>query len=117
MQYLLLICAAEQPEPAAAPAPAEPAAAESAGIDWATEMDGRGIRQLGSRLRPVATATTVRRREGETLLADGPFAETKEQIVGFDLIDCADLEEAIEVAAKHPVAAFGSIEVRPLWTE
>jgi hypothetical protein len=56
-------------------------------------------------------------RGGELLISDGPFAETKEQIAGFDIIDCQDLDEAIEVAAKHPVAAFGSIEVRPFWTE
>ncbi len=51
------------------------------------------------------------------LIADGPFAETKEQIAGFDILDCADLDEAIEVAAKHPVAGFGKLEVRPFWTE
>ena len=49
------------------------------------------------------------------LIADGPFAETKEQIAGYDIIECADLDEAIEVAAKHPVARFGTIEVRPFW--
>ena len=52
-------------------------------------------------------ATTVRVRDGEVLLADGPFAETKEQIAGFDIVECADLDEAIEVAAKHPMARFG----------
>jgi hypothetical protein len=50
------------------------------------------------------------------LLTDGPFVETKEQIVGFDIIECADLDEALEVAAKHPVARFGMVEVRPFWT-
>jgi hypothetical protein len=54
-------------------------------------------------------------RDGEVLLSDGPFAESKEQMGGFDLIECADLDEAIEVASKHPVAEFGVIEVRPLW--
>jgi hypothetical protein len=63
----------------------------------------------------VSDATTVRVRDAEVLLSDGPFAESKEQIAGFDIIECADLDEAIEVAAKHPVAAFGSIEVRPFW--
>jgi len=57
----------------------------------------------------------VRVRSGEVLVADGPFAETKEQIGGLDLVECADLDEAIEVASKHPVARFGSIEVRPFW--
>jgi hypothetical protein len=51
------------------------------------------------------------------LLSDGPFAETKEQIAGYDIIECEHLDEAIEVASRHPVARFGSIEVRPLWEE
>jgi hypothetical protein len=54
-------------------------------------------------------------REDEVLLSDGPFAETKEQMAGYDLIECADLDEAIEVASKHPMAKLGSIEVRPVW--
>ena len=81
------------------------------------EMDGRGIRLEGEQLRPVSDATTVQVRGGELLISDGPFAETKEQIAGFDIIECADLDEAIEVAAKHPVAKFGSIEVRPFWMD
>jgi hypothetical protein len=84
---------------------------------WVQEMDGRGVRQLGSRLRPVSDATTVQVRGGEVLLSDGPFAETKEQIGGFDLIECKDLDEAIEVASRHPGAKFGTIEVRPLWED
>ena len=84
---------------------------------WIAETDGRGVRLLGNRLRPVADATTVRVRGGQTLVADGPFAETKEQIAGFDVIECADLDEALEVAARHPVAAIGTIEVRPFWVD
>ena len=60
-------------------------------------------------------ATTVRVRGGETLLTDGPYVETKEQIGGFDIIDCDSLEEAVEIAAGHPIAQMGTIEVRPLW--
>jgi hypothetical protein len=82
---------------------------------WVEEMEGRGVRQFGSRLRPVSDATTVQLRAGEVVLSDGPFAETKEQVGGFDLIDCRDLDEAIEIASKHPAARFGTIEVRPLW--
>ncbi|MGI5324986.1 YciI family protein [Actinomadura nitritigenes] len=112
MQYMLLICGVEGgPEPS----PEERAAMVADTETWVAEMDGRGVRRFGDRLRPSDTATTVRVRGGETLLSDGPFAETKEQILGFDLIDCADLEEALEVAAAHPVARGGSIEVRPLW--
>jgi len=68
-------------------------------------------------LRPGSDATTVRVREEEVLLSDGPFAETKEQIAGYGIIECENLDEAIEVASRHPVARFGSIEVRPLWEE
>jgi hypothetical protein len=80
---------------------------------WVEEMDGRGVRVQGNRLQEVTTATTVRVRGGEVVLADGPFAETKELIAGFDILECADLDEAIEVAGKHPVARIGSLEVRP----
>jgi len=90
---------------------------ESLPTAWVQEMDARGVRKLGSRLRPVSDATTVRVRGGEVLLSDGPFAETKEQIGGFDLLECQDLDEAIEVASKHPGAKFGTIEVRPLWED
>jgi hypothetical protein len=65
-------------------------------------------------LKPVATATTVRVRNGKTVTTDGPFAETKEQLGGFLMIDVPDLNDAIRVAAHFPAARFGSIEVRPL---
>jgi hypothetical protein len=78
-------------------------------------MDGRGVRLQGSRLRPVSEATTVRVRDEQVMVSDGPFAETKEQMGGYDLIECKDLDEAIEVASKHPVARFGSVEIRPFW--
>jgi hypothetical protein len=112
MKYLLLICLDESIEMS----PQERAGMGPATEAWVTEMDGRGVRLQGQQLRPVSDATTVRMR-GEVLVADGPFAETKEQIAGFDVIECADLDEAIEVASKHPVARFGSIEVRPFWTD
>ena len=67
-----------------------------------------------ARLMPTTTATTLRKGK-ESIVLDGPFAETKEAIVGYDVIECADLDEAITVAAKHPVAEFGMIEVRPFW--
>ena len=74
---------------------------------WQDEMNDRGVLQGGERLRPTTDATTVRVRDGETLTSDGPFAETKEQIGGFYLVDCKDLDEAIEVAAKIPVPPTG----------
>jgi hypothetical protein len=79
------------------------------------EMGARGVLQGGERLQPVTTATTVRVRDDEVLTSDGPFAETKEQLGGFYLVECKDLDEAIEVAAKIPGARHGSIEVRPVW--
>jgi len=85
--------------------------------DWVAEMDRRQIRILGSRLEGLESAKTVRRRQGNVVVTDGPFAETKEWIAGFDLLECADLDEAIEVASRHPMARFGRIEVRPVWSE
>ena len=79
------------------------------------EMSESGVRQASSRLRPVTTATTVRVRDGKTLTVDGPFAETKEQLGGFYLIDVKDLDEAIRWAAKIPSAKIGCVEVRPIW--
>jgi hypothetical protein len=103
MRYLLLICRDESHELS----PDERADEDSSTQAWVDEMDGRGVRRFGEGLRPVSDATTVRVREGDVLVADGPFAETKEQIAGFDVIECADLDEAIEVASKHPVARYG----------
>jgi hypothetical protein len=74
----------------------------------------RGIMQSGEALQPTATATTVRLRDGETLSTDGPFAETKEQLGGFYVVEAKDLDEAIEIAARIPDARGGSVEVRPV---
>jgi hypothetical protein len=78
---------------------------------WVEEMEGRGVRLLGRELDLPQTAATVRVRDGQTLVT-GPFAETKEFIAGFDLLDCAGLGEAIEAAAKHPSSWFQAIEIR-----
>lgn len=107
MQYMLLICGND-----VIPADVDLSGPMEA---WLKEMDGRGVRLNGNRLRPVADTTTVRVRDGDVLLTDGPFAEGTEVIAGFDLLECADLDEAIEVASKHPMAAWSGIEVRPLW--
>ena len=106
MKFLVLVCVDES---------VEVTPEEGSPREWVAEMERRGIRQFGSRLRPIGDARTVQVRGGETLVGDGPFAETKEQIGGFDLLDCADLDEALEVVAQHPAAKFGTIEVRPLW--
>ena len=113
MRYMLMICRDESVEVS----PEERADIVSTVQAWIEEMDGRGVRQFGQALQPVSDATTVRVRDGDVLVADGPFAETKEQIAGFDVIECGDLDEAIEVASKHPMARYGTIEVRPFWTE
>jgi len=81
---------------------------------WFAEMLDRGVTRHGDRLRDTSDATTVQVRDRELLVSDGPFAETKEQIAGYDVIECADLDEAIEIASKHPTAWIGTIEVRPI---
>jgi hypothetical protein len=111
MRYMLLICGDESYEPSTE----EAAHFEDSTIAWVNEMNARGIRLQGSRLRPTTEATTIRVRDERVAVSDGPFAETKEQVGGYDLIECEDLDEAIEVASRHPVARFGSIEVRPLF--
>jgi hypothetical protein len=82
---------------------------------WVEEMDRSGARRFGSQLAEPTRARTVRVRAGQALVTDGPFAETKEQIAGFDILDCTDLDEAIEIAEKHPMARHGILEVRPFW--
>jgi len=82
---------------------------------WVTEMDGRGARLYGSELEPPGSARTVRVREKHAIVTDGPFAETKEQIAGFDVLECTDLDDAIEIARGHPMARLGVLEVRPFW--
>ena len=83
---------------------------------WAftKEVKDRNVYVAAEALTPTSSATTVRVRNGRTMTTDGPFAETKEQLGGFYLLDCANLDEAIELAAKIPHAAEGSIEVRPI---
>jgi hypothetical protein len=80
---------------------------------WVDETYGRGKATDGDRLRPPADAKTVRRRNGKVTVTDGPFAETHEWIAGFDILDCADLDEAIELASRHPMATSGIIDLRP----
>ncbi len=83
--------------------------------DWVSDLDASGKRLIGDRVRTYEDATTVRIRSGELLVTDGPFTETKDWIVGFDVLECADLDEAIEIAAAHPMARGGRLELRPFW--
>ncbi|MGW0222117.1 YciI family protein [Streptomyces tendae] len=113
MKYLLMVCADESLRMT----PEESAAHLEAVGSWVSEMEGRGVRIVGDRLRPAGDAVSIQARRDELLLSDGPFAETKEQMAGFDVIECVDLEEAVEIASRHPGAAHGTIELRPLWQD
>jgi hypothetical protein len=112
MRYLLLIYGDEQAQ--AGMTEAEGAAQAEAYNNFTKDIVDHGLMQGGEALQPTSTATTVRVRNDETLTTDGPFAETKEQLGGFYLVDCKDLDEAIETAARIPGARDGSIEVRPV---
>ncbi len=122
MKYMLLMVGVrpedEQSEPATAIAPVSeaPESDEPCWMPWFREMTARGVNLLGgAQLQPASTATTVELVNGEVLLSDGPFAETKEQILGYDVIDVGDLDEAVYVASRHPVAQSGGrVEVRPM---
>ena len=83
--------------------------------DWVSRHDASGARVRGDRLQPASAAKTVRVRGDERIVTGGPFAETKEWIAGFDILECADLDEAIAIAAQHPMARFGRVEVRAFW--
>jgi len=82
---------------------------------WLEEMERRGVRKYGDRLRPAAEAKTVSMRDGKLLVHDGPFTDEKDEISGYDIIECADFDEAIEIASKHAAAKFGTIEIRAVW--
>jgi hypothetical protein len=114
MKYMLLYAGDETAQALAAPPEADEDSSEHCDEVWDQMQSLPVARVAGGRLQPTSTATTVRADGAEVLVADGPFAETKEQILGFDVIECADLEEAIRVAARHPVArGGGAVEIRP----
>jgi hypothetical protein len=84
---------------------------------WVADVQARGVHLIGGALHPPAQSTGVRRQGAKVVTTDGPFAESKEQMGGFDLIECETLAEAVEIAAGHPVAAAGMVEVRPMVEE
>ena len=88
---------------------------ESDCLDRSRSARARGVWVTGDQLAPPRRGRTVRVRDGKALVTDGPFAETKEAIGGFDILECGSLDEAVEIAAGHPIAQTGIIEVRPLW--
>lgn len=112
MQYVLLIYTDESGE--ARQNEAEQKAVMDAYFAFTKDIRDRGVYVAGEALHPTSAATTVRVQNGKTLTTDGPFAETREQLGGFYIVECKDLDEAIEVAAKIPGAKYGSIEVRPV---
>jgi hypothetical protein len=112
MKYLLLVCwDAEQMN---ARPDAEPGETpdEDEGFPWLNELRERNAWILGDQLVAPSRARTVRRRGGKAVVTDGPFVETKEAVGGFDVIEAGSLDEAVEIASNHPVAEFGTIEVR-----
>ncbi len=114
MKYLLLVCwdrdvmdGQTEPDPAAIQ--------EEEGFPWLDDLQERGVWVTGDQLAPPRRARSVRKRAGTTMITDGPFAETKEVVGGFDIIECESDEEALRIASEHPVAETGTIEVRPFW--
>ena len=83
--------------------------------DWVAEMDAIGVRQRGDRLQPAESATTVRVRNGELVVSGGPFTTASQEILGYDIIECMSVTDAIEVASAHPMSRFGCIEIRAVW--
>ena len=114
MKFLMFVCwDAKKMDAQTEPDPNEKTEEES--FPWLDDLRARGIWVTGDQLVPPRRARSVRVRDGKTLVTDGPFAETKEAVGGFDILECDSLEEAVEIAAGHPVAGVGTIEVRPLW--
>jgi hypothetical protein len=117
VRYLLLIYDEESAGTQTVPPPSEEDVSKVMGDynAFTKELRDRGVYEGGEALQPVASASTVRLRDGQTLITDGPFMETKEALGGFYLLNCRDLDEALEFAAKCPGAQVGSIEIRPIW--
>jgi hypothetical protein len=116
MKFLLLVCwDAEKMNGQTEPGPNAKQDEEDEGFPWLNDLQARGMWMIGDQLAPPRRARSVRVRDGKPLVTDGPFVETKEAVGGFDLIECGSFDEAVEIAAGHPVAQIGTIEVRPLW--
>ncbi|MEJ2150293.1 MAG: YciI family protein [Chloroflexota bacterium] len=114
MKYMLLMYWNQSETPELPPE--EQQAAAQAWFAYLEEAKAAGVLLDNNGLAPAASATTVRVRDGKTLVIDGPFAETHEQMGGYFVLNCADIDEAIKWAEKIPAAQYGSIEIRPLWS-
>jgi hypothetical protein len=113
MRYMLIIAGDEAA--LAALSPEEGKALVDSYVAFAMDATASGVLQTIERVRPSTEATTVRVRNGKVETSDGPLVEAKEQIAGYAMIDCKDLDQALEIAAKVPAALTGSVEVRPIW--
>ena len=107
MRFLMLVIADPELDSAE-----EPVLTIEEGVQGTSESGGN---LDGDRLEPVEKAKTVRRRGGQLHVTDGPFAETREVVAGFDILECADMDAAVEIASRHPMATHGTIELRALW--
>jgi hypothetical protein len=107
MRFMMFVCSDSLPDPEVE----RPGEIEA----WCEDVDTRGKRIAGDRLRPTGTAKTVRLRGGRRQITDGPFTESKEVILGFDILECESMEEAIEIACRHPMARQGRLELRAFW--
>ena len=114
MQYMILIYGDERNFATLANDPEAQKQMYAAYTRYGADMREAGVLRGGAELKPIHSATTVRIRNGKPVTTDGPFAETKEQLGGFYLLDCGNLDEAIDWAAKIPGASMGSVEVRPV---
>ncbi len=112
MRYMLLIYASEEDN--SHMTDEERSAIMAGHGKFAQEATQRGILLGGAPLQPISTARTIKVRKGKTLITDGPFAETKEQLAGTYILECKDIDEAIELAARIPDARYGSVEIRPI---
>ena len=112
MRYMMLIYSDEVAE--ANQSQEERSAVMERYFTFTDEVRQRGVFNSGDELQPTATATTVRVRDGRVTPQDGPYVETKEQLGGYYILDCANLDEAIEFAAKIPAVEYGAIEIRPI---
>jgi hypothetical protein len=112
MKYMLLCYDSEQAWDDAGPTAMQDAMQEAIGLTH--DLDAKGQYVTAAPLQPVATAVSVRVRDGKQVVTDGPFAETHEVLGGYYIIDVANLDEAIQVAERHPGARFGTVEIRPI---
>ena len=110
MRFMLFVCA----EADLQLSPEDEAALPGEVEEWATDLASRGIRLMGHVFEPVGQAKTIRRRNDDLQIADGPVNRADEPIAGFNLLECGTLEEAVEVSATHPMAKHGSLELRAI---